>query len=134
MATKLVECFCWPAPNKPGKLLQYAQHLKKEKVNLDALFAYSTGAGESRIAAIGKSPAKLKAALVKGGVAFETGHCFYISGGDKAGVLVDALGKLAKTGVNIECADAVAGLGKFGATLFVDKAHLAKAKKALKVR
>ncbi|MBI3550893.1 MAG: hypothetical protein HY077_00120 [Elusimicrobia bacterium] len=134
MAIKLVECMCWPAPNKPGKLLQYAEHLKKEKVNLDAFFAYSTSAGQSKIAAIGKAPAKLRAALAKGGVDAETGHCFYLSGGDKAGALVDALKKLARAGVNIECADAVAGGGKFGATLFVDKAHLAKAKKALKAR
>lgn len=134
MAIKLVECLCWPASDKPGKLLQFAEHLKKEGVNLDALFAYNTSKGESRIAAIAKKPAQLKASLAKGGVSYESGQCFYLTGSDKAGALVDALRKLADAKVNIDCADAVASAGKYGATIFVGKDDLAKAKRALKVR
>ncbi len=134
MAIKLVECLCWPASDKPGKLLQYAEHLKKEGVDLDALFAYNTSGGESRIAAIGKKPAQLKASLAKGGVAYESGQCFYLTGSDKAGALVDVLRKLAAAGVNIDCADALAAQGRFAATIFVGKDDLAKAKRALKVR
>jgi hypothetical protein len=134
MGIKLVECLCWPASDKPGKLLQYAEHLKKEGVDLDAFFAYKTSKGESRIAAIGKKPAALKAALAKGGVAFESGHCFYLGGADKAGALLEALRKLAAAGVNIDCCDALAWQGRFGATIFIGEADLVKAKRALKVR
>lgn len=132
MGIKVVECLSWAAPNKPGKLLQYAEHLKKEDVNLDALWAYTSPNGEGKIAAIGKNPKKLRAALAKGGVAADASHCFYITGADKTGALVNALRKLSDADVNVACADALAGGGTFGATIWVD--DLAKAKRALKLR
>lgn len=134
MPAKLVETACWPAPNKPGKMLQYFEHLKKESVDLEAFWAYSTAMGESRMAAVGKNPARLRAALKKAGVDFETSRCFLITGADKPGALIDATRALAKAGVNIEAADAVAAAGRFAATLFVTERDLKKAKKALKVR
>ena len=132
MGIRVVECLSWAAPNKPGKLLQYAEHLKKEDVNLDALWAYTSPNGEGKIAAIGKNPKKLRAALSKGGVAADASHCFYITGSDKTGALVNALRKLSDADVNVACADALAGAGAFGATIWVD--DLAKAKRALKLR
>ena len=134
MPAKLVETACWPAPNKPGKMLMYFEHLKKEGVDLDAFWAYSTAMGESRMAAVGKNPAKLRAALKKAGVDFETSRCFLLTGTDKAGALIDATQALAKAGVNIEAADAVAAAGRFAATIFVRENELNKAKKALKAR
>ena len=132
MGIKVVECLSWVAPNKPGKLLQHAEHLKKEDVNLEALWAYTSPNGEGKIAAIGKNPKKLRAALAKGGVSPDSSQCFYITGADKAGALLAALKKLDDAGINVACADAIAGGGKFGATIWVD--NLGKAKRALKLR
>lgn len=132
MGIKVVECLSWAAPNKPGKLLQYAEHLKKEKVDLNALWAYTSPNGEGKIAAIGKNPKKLRAALIKGGVAADSSQCFYITGPDKAGALVSALKKLDNADVNVACADALAGGGTFGATIWVDDFN--RAKRALKLR
>jgi hypothetical protein len=132
MGIKVVECLNWAAPNKPGKLLQYAEHLRKEKIDLEALWAYTSANGEGKIAAIGKNPARLRAALLKGGVSADASQCFYLTGKDKAGALVSVLKRLSDADINVACADAIAGGGKFGATIWVD--DLGKAKRALRVR
>lgn len=132
MGIRVVECVDWDAPNKPGELLKCAEHFKNEGVNLDALWAYTSKNNESKLAAIGKDAAKLKAALGKLGAKANSTSCFYLSGEDRAGVLVDALKALAGAGINVECADALAGDGKFGATIWVKDSDLAKARQALK--
>lgn len=134
MPIKLVECLDWPAVNRPGELLRYAEHFKKEGVNLDAFWAYVSHTGETKLAAIAKKPAALKAALRKLGTSSSGSWAFYLSGKDKAGALVEACEALSSSGINIECADALAAQGKFAGAIWVGESDLAAAKKALKVR
>lgn len=134
MPIKLVECMDWFAPNKPGKLLQYAEHLKKEGVDLEAFWAYTSPAGETKLAAIGKNPEKLRAALQRAGVSPDLSLCFYVTGADKAGALIPAARALAKANINIECSDALAAQGKFAATIWISEKDIPRAKKALKIR
>lgn len=133
MAIKVVECLEWPAKDRPGELFKIAQHFKKQKVNLDGLWAYHSS-GQARMAAVGKKPEALRAALSKAGLSGESSPCIYISGADKAGATVDALAKLARARVNVECFEAQAAGGKFGAAIWVRAADLPKAKKALKLK
>jgi hypothetical protein len=134
MAVKLVECFDWKVEDRPGELLRAAEALAKAGVNLDALWAYTSQQSEPKIAAIGKNPAKLEAALKKGGVRPSVTRCFWVSGTDKAGALVKTFRALAEANINVECFDALAVGGKYAATFWVSGADLPKAKQILKVR
>lgn len=134
MPIKLVECLDWAAVNQPGEMLKHAERFKGEGVNLDAFWAYTSHLNEPKLAAIAKKPAKLKAALRNMGVAPNASRCFYVTGKDKAGALVEALKALADAGVNVECADALAAQGKFAAAIWVGAEDLAEAKKILKAR
>lgn len=134
MPVKLVECLDWPAVNRPGELLKVTEHLKAENVNLEALWAYTCSHGESKMAAIGKKGPALRAALAKLGLSPGASWCFYLTGTDKAGALVDTVRTLSEAGINVECADAVAAAGKFAAAIWVSATDLPAAKRALKVR
>ena len=134
MPIKVVECLDWSAPNRPGELLKVAAHLKKQGVNCDALWAYISHTGRGKIAAIGKSGGKLKAAVRKLGASPHATKCLYLSGKDKAGALVDTLKVLKDARINVECADAVAAQGRFGAAIWVDASDFGKAKRLLKAK
>lgn len=134
MAVKLVECLDWEVENRPGKLLEVNEQLARQGVNLDALWAYTDHEKKDKMAAIGKKPAKLQAALGKLGINAKRSQCFYATGTDKAGALVKTLKALADAGINITCFDALAGGGRYAATFWVSDADLEKAKRILKVR
>lgn len=134
MPIRVVECLDWNVSNHPGVLLKYADHFKADKVNLDAFWAYVSHTGQPKLAAIAKKPARLRAALKKLGVPSNASRCFYLTGRDKAGVLVDALTALAEARVNVECVDAMAADGHFSAAFCVGEADLARAKRLLKVK
>lgn len=76
------------------------------RVNLDALWAYTSPSGEPRIAAIAKKPEKLKAALK--GLDVTSPLCFYVTGKDQTGALLKVFRSLADANINIECLDALA--------------------------
>ena len=130
MKIKVVECLAWKAPNKPGELLRYAAAFKNRDVNLEVLWA--CGCCNGTMAAVAKKPAKLAAALKAMGVRPRKSKCFYVSGKDKAGVLVDALKKLALARINVDCSAALAAQGKFGGVLWVKDRDLSKARRLLK--
>jgi len=130
MQIELVECLDWPAENRPGVLAWHAQEFKKRKVNFDALWSYEHDR-RGKIAAIGKDKAALRRALKSMGIQPKTSRCFYITGQDKVGALVEVLDRLAAAGINVECSDALAAQGKFAATLWVRDEDLSKARKLL---
>ena len=130
MKIKVVECLDWKAPDKPGELLRYAEAFKKRDVNLEAL--WSCGCCNGAITAVAKKPAKLSAALKAMGVRPRKSKCFYLSGKDKTGVLVDVLKKLAAARINVNCSAALAAQGKFGCVLWVKDSVLSKARRLLK--
>lgn len=134
MVVKLVECMDWRAENQPGELLRASEALAKAGVNLDALWAYLSHENEPKLAAIGKNPGKLKAALKKMGADANATRCFWVSGADKAGALANVFKALADANINVECLDALAVGGKYAAAFWVKDADLANAKKVLKVR
>ncbi len=134
MAIKLVECLDWAAPNRPGEMLRYAEKFKKDGVNLDAFWAYTSHANESKLAAIAKKPAKLKAALRAMGAAPNASQCFYTAGKDKSGALVDVLRGLREADINVECADALAAQGRYAFAFWVKEADVPSVKRLLKVR
>jgi len=131
MNIKLVKCLDWPATDRPGELLMYAEHLHNEKVNLDALWGYVTHDNKARLAAIGKHPTKLQYALRKLGVKTQICKGFQVSGKDRTGALIDVFRKLSNAKINIECADALATQGKYSGTIWVSKSDLGRAKKVL---
>ena len=133
MPIKTVECLDWPATDRPGELLMYAEQLMENGVNLDALWGYVTHDNKARIAAIGKKPSQLKAALRKIGVKPRLCKGFYVSGKDKTGALIDVFRKLSNAKINIECAEAIATQGKYAGTIWVSPSDLTKAKKILSV-
>lgn len=130
MPIRTVECLSWPAANKPGELLRFASAFESRRVNLDALWAHDSGRS-GHIAAIGKNPAQLRTALRAMGVKAKASRCFYVSGRDKAGALVNALHRLSVAGINVECAEALAAQGKFSATLWVRGKDYGQAKRLL---
>lgn len=134
MAVRLVDCFDWEVEDRPGKLLEVSEQLAKQGVNLDALWAYTSPEKKNKIAAIGKKSAKLSAALAKLGISAKKSQCFYLTGIDKAGALLKTFKALADAGINIACFDALAGGGRYAATLWVKEEDLARAKQVLKVR
>jgi hypothetical protein len=134
MAIKMVECLDWAATDRPGELLMYAEDLKENGVNLDALWGYLTRDNKARIAAIAKKPAKLKAVLRKLGVKTRLCKGFYVTGQDKTGAMIDTFRKLSSAGINIECAEAMATQGRYAGTIWVGKTDLARAKKVLGIR
>jgi len=134
MAIKQVECLDWPAENRPGELLKVSEQLAKQGVNLDALWGYTDHENKPNIAAIGKDPGKLRAALSKVGVSAHASQCFCATGEDKTGALLNELRALADANINITCLDALATGGRYAAVFWVSNADLAKAKQVLKVR
>ena len=134
MAVKLVKYFRWPAVDRPGEILRFARGFERAGLNLEALWAYKSPAGEATIAAIGRNPAKLRAVLKKMGINPRISGCFYLTGEDKAGALVDKLTALVEAGVNVDCMDGLAVGSKYAAAIWVDDADVTRAKRALKIR
>lgn len=131
MSVKVVEWLEWPAPNRPGVMLKFAETFRKKKVNLDAFGAVTSG-GKGRICAIAKRSGQLKAALRAMKVKTHTSRGFYLAGKDRAGALVGALRKLAKARINVDCAEAIAAQGKFGALLCVNPRSFGRARRVLR--
>lgn len=134
MGIRTVECLDWKATDRPGEMLTFAEGFRKDGINLDALWGYVDSKNGARIAAVGKNPARLKAALRKRGVKPRVCEGFYVTGKDRIGALVDVFKKLSSAKVNIECAEAYATQGKYAGTIWVDRSNFKKAKKVLGLR
>jgi hypothetical protein len=134
MGIKVVECLDWPARNRPGELSKFAVEFKRAGLNLDGLWAYDSPHGRSKMAAIAKRPAALRAALKRMGVKARVSRCFYVTGKDVAGAHVALLGALAASRINIETMDGLSVGGKYAATLWVSDRDFAKARRILKAR
>ncbi|MBI5624513.1 MAG: hypothetical protein HY924_12105 [Elusimicrobia bacterium] len=132
LSVKLVECLDWDCQDRPGEMLKYAEQFQIEGIDLDAFWAYTPRTETPKLAAIAKNAANLRSALKRLGVTPRSSRCFTLCGKDRAGALIPALKVLADAGVNVEFADALAGLGTFTAAIWVKDADLGKARKLLK--
>ena len=131
MSIKLVDCFDWNAPNRPGVLFRHSAELKKRGVNLSGVWCY-VSSGRPRIAAIGRDAGKLGRALRAMKIRARRSKVFYLTGRDKPGALLGPLRKLADARINVTCLDAVAVQGRFGAVLSVNPNAMRRARRLLK--
>jgi prephenate dehydratase len=127
-----VDYFYVAAPDKPGAACSVLDTLKASGINLLAFSGFPSGrksqldfvpADSAAFLAAAKR-AKLKLSKRKSG--------FLIQGDDRTGAVCENLARLAAAKINVTAIDAVsAGMGRFGAILWVKPKDHKKAAKAL---
>lgn len=127
-----VQYFYITVPDRVGEGARALQVLKEANVNLLAFSGFPAGR-RAQLDFIPEDPKAFRAAARKAGwklVGPKTG--FLIEGDDRTGVMADILGKLAEAKINVTASDAVvAGMGRFGAILWVKARDVNKAAKVL---
>jgi len=132
---RLVDYFYIETPNKPGEGARVLEGLQRAGVNLIAFHAFPSGRRSQLVfipsdAAAFKATAKMSKWKVKG-----PKKTFVIEGDDRVGVLVDYFRKLAAAKINVTANDAVAaGMGRYGAVIWVKGRDVKRAAKALGAR
>ena len=89
--------------NRPGALAQMAQVLADAKVNVMALLGSTAGTQGSAQVVVDQI-SKAKKALDKAGMTYTEATLEQFELNNKPGVLAEVAGKLAKKGINIDCA------------------------------
>ena len=129
-----VDYFYTTIPNKPGEGVRILSVLKDAGINLLAFSGFPSGR-RSQIDFVPEDAAAFRKVARRAGwniVARKAG--FLIEGENKVGALLDVTSRLAAANVNVTAVDAVcAGVGRYGAILWVNQKDLRKAKKALGV-
>ncbi len=123
-------------PDKPGEGARALAALKEARVNLLAFSGFPQGRRAQLVfvPASADSAAFMAAAKKAKWKVSKKKSAFLIQGDDRAGALVDIVGKLAAAKINVTATDAVcAGMGRFGAILWVKAASVKKAAKVLGV-
>ena len=131
-AVRKVEYFAMEVPNKPGEGARILEALRISGINLLAFTGFPSG----RKAQIDFVPedvdafkAAAKAAKLKHRV---RKFGFLVQGDDRRGAVADILKTLAGSKINVTAIDAVsAGMGRYGAILWVQARDVNKAAKAL---
>lgn len=119
--------------NKVGEGARLLSALRDRGVNLIALWAYPSGARKTQIELIPESSAGFAKAAKKAGLNVgKKQTAFFINGEDHPGAVAETLAKLAQAGINVGAAQAIcAGMGRYGAVIFLPRADVRKAAKAL---
>jgi len=119
-------------PDKPGEGARILGELKRAGVNLVAYSGFPSGRG-SQLDLVPTDPAAFKALAkekkwkVKG-----PKRIFLIDGDDRLGACADVLGRLAAAKINVTAVTGVcAGMGRYGAILWVKPRDVTKAAAAL---
>ena len=127
-----VQYFYTEVPDKPGEGTRVLNLLRDEGVNLLAFSGFPKGR-RTQMDFIPADAAALKVAAKKAKLRLvgpKTG--FLVQGDDRVGAMADIVGKLAEAKINITAVDAVsAGLGRYGAILWVKPRDVKKAAKLL---
>lgn len=128
----LVDYYYTMVPNKVGEGARILGALRDAGVNLLAFTGFPEGRAvqlDFVPADAGAFVAAAKAAKVK---LSRPKKAFLISGDDRTGAMADVHGKLAAAKISVTAADAVtAGIGRFGAILWVKPKDVKKAAAAL---
>lgn len=128
-----LELYSTVVANKPGKGSQMLGAFKEAGVNFVAIWGYPVGKNKSRIDLLPEDPALFKKTAKQ--LKIEIGKkqaVFHIDGEDHAGVIADALAKLAAKEINVHAVLALcAGSGRYGSLIQVDQDDVKKAAKAL---
>lgn len=132
METKRLTYFAVDVPDKPGELAKFSKKLKEANLNLSGLWGFGVGQGKARIFCVPQDGARVKGAMEKAGIQAKEGNCFFLTGEDRPGALVDTLDRIASSGLNIHALDAIALGGRYGAYLWVDEKDVEKFSQILK--
>jgi len=89
--------------NRPGTLAHMAKVLADAKVNVLALLG-STAVGQGSVQVVVDNVNKAKKALGGAGLSYTEGTLEQFELANKPGALAELAGKLAKKGINIDCA------------------------------
>ena len=102
-----VKQFTVALENRPGKLAQVASVLADAKVNILAVLGSTAGA-QGSVQVVVDNANKARKALGGAGLAYSEGTLEEFELANKPGALAQLAAKLAKKGVNIDCAYATA--------------------------
>ena len=122
-------------PNKVGEGTRVLSALRDAGANLIALWAYPSSARQAQVELIPESSTGFAKAAKKAGLKLSKKQtAFFINGEDHPGAVAESLGKLAAAGINVGAVQAVcAGMGRYGAVVYLPQADVRKAAKALGV-
>ncbi len=121
-------------PDKPGEGARALAALKEARVNLLAFSGFPQGRRAQLVFVPADSAAFTAAAKKAKWKVSKKKTAFLIQGDDRPGALVDIVGKLAASKINVTAVDAVStGAGRFGAILWVKAASVKRAAKVLGV-
>ena len=98
-----VKQFTVALENRPGRLAHVAQVLADAKVNVFAVLG-STAGEQGSVQVVVDNANKAKKALAGAGLAYTEGTLVQFELANKPGALAELAGKLAKKGINIDCA------------------------------
>lgn len=131
---RVLEYFYVMTSDKPGEGARALGYLRDAGVNLIALHAFPA-ARKSQVVFVPSDPAMFRAAAktAKWKIVGPK-KAFVIEGDERVGALVEYATKLGDAKVNITAADAItAGMGRFGAIIWVKARDIKRAAKALGV-
>jgi len=130
-----VDYFYIETANKPGIAAKVLSELRDGGVNLLAFSGFPQGR-KAQIDFVPENSTTFKTAAKKAGLKLsprKTG--FLVQGEDRPGAIADITGRLAAANINITACDAVsAGVGRFGAILWVKGTDVGRASKVLGAR
>jgi len=126
--------YCYPiVPNRAGQGARLLAELKRAGVNLLAYSGFPVGGGSSQLDLVLEDMGPLRRLARRNGWRLsKVKKGFLIQGTDEVGAVHRHLQKLAKAGINVIAADAVAaGKGRYGMILWVKPRDYGRAAKAL---
>jgi len=131
---RLVDYFYVVMPDKPGEGARALSSLEEAGVNLMILHSFPSGR-RAQVDFVPSDPAAFKAAAKKARwKVVGPKKAFLIEGDDRVGALVDYFTRLGAAKINVTAASAVAaGMGRFGAILWVKARDVKRAAKVLGV-
>jgi hypothetical protein len=136
MAARRVSYVALAAPNRAGQAAAVLKAVADAGISLRAFTGFPDGPGRAQIDLVTDDLARLRrVAKAEGWRLSPVKRGFLIQGRDRVGAVQRELAKLARAGVNVTAADAVAaGGGRFGMILWVKQRDAARAARALRAR
>jgi hypothetical protein len=127
-----VDYYYITAPDKPGEGAKVFSALRDAGVNLLAVHAFPS-ARRSQIDVVPADAVAFLAAAKSAGLKVSKPKTvFLIEGDDRVGAIVPTLSRLGAAGINVTAVSAIrAGIGRYGALLWVKPRDLRKAAEAL---
>jgi hypothetical protein len=107
-------------PDRPGELARFIASLKKENINLRAIWGFGIGGGHAEIICVPEKPKRFRAFAEKAGLQVRERTVVCMNGKDKLGALVGTVEKIASAGINVHAVDAIALSGRYGAYIWVE--------------